>query len=235
MEGYIKIKFGREESMSNETFSTQKPVSIVPSGYFGDSPDNIVTIENFLTDKELSILYYFAISIKEWDYTETEYNENGTMTYDSEYWKDRVASAETIGKQTSRVVPIMRGIANRAKPIIDNFFNVNAYSTGPCIVKWMPGQYQSPHADKELHEGLDAGKPNSFPHYDIGCIYYLNDDYEGGELYFPNQGIEIKPKPGNLYFFPGDRYYVHGVKEIISGNRYTCPTFWTVASFGEKK
>jgi hypothetical protein len=34
-------------------------VSITPSGFFGDSPDNIVTLENFMTEEELSRLNAF--------------------------------------------------------------------------------------------------------------------------------------------------------------------------------
>jgi Uncharacterized iron-regulated protein len=84
------------------------------------------------------------------------------------------------------------------------------------------------HADKELHEGPDAGTPNDFPHYDIASLFYFNDDYEGGELFFPIQGIEFKPVGGSAYFFPGDKGYIHGVRPIISGGRYTSPFFWQI-------
>jgi len=47
-------------------------------------------------------------------------------------------------------------------------------------------------------------------------------------LYFPKQGLEFKPKAGSAYFFPGDLHYIHGVKEIKSGVRYTCPRFWII-------
>ena len=116
----------------------------------------------------------------------------------------------------------------RLEPIIENFFNVKVSPTGETIVRWLPGQFQNPHADKELHEGDDAGTPNDFPYYDIASLFYLNDDYEGGELYFPLQDIQFKPKRGAAYFFPGDMNYVHGVTEIKNGIRYTCPFFWEI-------
>jgi hypothetical protein len=44
--------------------------------------------------------------------------------------------------------------------------------------------------------------------YDLASLFYFNDEYEGGELYFPVQhGIEFQPKAGAAYFFPGDRHY----------------------------
>jgi hypothetical protein len=208
--------------------------SITPSGFFGSSADNIVEIENFMTKEELEKIFTFAKSIKHWDYTETHYNEDGTITYESEYWKDRVATQKTIDEHDLTISPAITEIVNRLKIIVDDFFQVDALQTPPAIVRWLPGQFQNPHADKELHEGDNAGKPNDFPHYDLAGLFYLNDDYEGGELYFPKQGIQFKPKPGAAYFFPGDLNYVHGVTEIKSGIRYTCPFFWTIMSHRDK-
>lgn len=203
-------------------------VSITPSGFFGNSPDNIVALENFMTDEELSYLNNFIRQNTSWDITETHYNENGTVIYDSDYWANRVATYPTIEKSDPKVPEIIQGMVERLKIEVDKFFNVDANPTSPAMVRWLPGQFQMPHADKELHEGPDAGKPNDFPHYDIAGLFYINDDYEGGELYFPNQGIRFKPKAGAAYFFPGDMNYVHGVSEVKSGIRYTVPFFWTI-------
>ena len=207
--------------------------SITPSGYFGSSSSNIVEIENFMTKEELQKISDFARSISEWDHTETHYDSEGTVIYESEYWKDRVATQNTIEKQDPTICPIITEIVNRLKIIVNDFFQVNALQTPPAIVRWLPGQFQHPHADKELHEGDNAGKPNDFPYYDLAGLFYLNDDYEGGELYFPKQGIQFKPKAGAAYFFPGDLNYIHGVTKITSGIRYTCPFFWTILSHRE--
>lgn len=209
-------------------------VSITPSGFFGDSPDNIVTLENFMTDHEISTLGNFIRNNTEWDITETHYNENGTVIYDAGYWADRVATYPTIQKVDPHIPEVIEGMVARLKVEVDKFFSVDALPTSPAMVRWLPGQLQMPHADKELHTGPDAGKPNDFPYYDIAGLFYLNDDYEGGELYFPNQNIKFKPKAGAAYFFPGDKNYIHGVTEIKSGIRYTVPFFWTILSHKEK-
>jgi hypothetical protein len=94
---------------------------------------------------------------------------------------------------------------------------------------------QWPHADKELHEGPDAGQPGNFPWYDLGTIFYLNEDYEGGRLHFPKQDVAIKPKKKAAYFFPGDLNYIHGVDVITEGVRYTSPWFWTISKLGRDK
>lgn len=208
----------------------KNPVSITPSGFFGSSSDKVIKIDNFLTDEELETISNFARNIKEWDITRTHYNEDGTIIYESEYWKDRVATLNTLKRQNPIVPTMIKRASKRLKIEIEEEYNVTVDPTNPTIVRWLPGQLQNPHADKELHEGEDAGKSNDFPWYDIGSLFYLNEDYEGGELYFPNQSLEFKPKPGSAFFFPGDMNYIHGVKEIKSGIRYTCPLFWTIVS-----
>lgn len=212
------------------------PVSITPSGFFGNSKENIVEIENFLTDAELEKLNNFIRNNEVWDVTETHYNDEGTVIYDSDYWKDRVVTYPNIMTIDPSVIETIQGVLDRFKPEVDKFFDVDCAATSPAMVRWLPGQKQMPHADKELHEGEDAGKPNDFPWYDIAGLFYLNDDYEGGELYFPLQGVQFKPKTGAVYFFPGDKEYIHGVTEITSGIRYTVPFFWTIIKHtGEKQ
>lgn len=203
-------------------------VSITPSGFFGSSPDNIVSLENFMTEEELEYLDDFSKKITEWDATESVYNDEGLCIYDASYWADRVATDNTLNKIDPKVVEVIRGMQARLKVEVDKFFKVDALPTSAALVRWLPGQYQHPHADKELHIGNDAGKPNDFPYYDLSGLFYLNDDYEGGELYFPQHGIQFKPKKGAAYFFPGDMNYIHGVTEITFGIRYVCPFFWTI-------
>jgi hypothetical protein len=210
-------------------------VSITPSGYFGKDADMIQARENFMTPEELEFLSNAAKNIKVWDITETHYNEEGTIIYDSKYWEDRVATSRSLDLNDERINPMITTLQQRLKEEVDSFFGVDALPTSTAIVRWLPGQLQMPHADKELHEGDDAGKPNDFPWYDIAGLFYLNNDYEGGELYFPNQGIQFKPKAGGAYFFPGDMNYVHGVTEINSGIRYVIPFFFTILSHKEKK
>lgn len=203
-------------------------VSITPSGFFGNSPDNIVRLENFMTQEELDYLDKFARQNDSWDVTETHYNDEGTVIYDSSYWENRVATENTLNSVDPKVVEVIKGMQARLKVEVDKFFNVDAAPTSAALVRWLPGQLQQPHADKELHIGEDEGKPNDFPYYDLAGLFYLNDDYEGGELYFPKQGIQFKPKKGAAYFFPGDLQYIHGVTEITSGIRYVSPFFWTI-------
>ena len=219
---------------SNNVANFNSP-SITPSGFFGDSDKNIVEVENAITEQEQKVLLEFARNNNSFDDIPTEFNENGTVIYDERPWVNRVITGEQLIKNGEHdIIKIVTNIVNRFKIIIEDFFEVKATPTGPAIVRWPVGARQEPHADKELHEGEDAGTPNSFPWYDLGTVFYLNDDYIGGELYFPKQGVEFKPKPRAGYFFPGDMNYIHGVRPIIDGCRYTLPYFWTIHELPEK-
>ena len=59
----------------------------------------------------------------------------------------------------------------------------------------------------------------------LSCICYLNDDYEGGELEFPNFKIKIKPEPGMLILFPSSYPYLHVAHPIKKGTKYSLVTW----------
>ena len=146
-----------------------------------------------------------------------------------------MAGGSTLQKYAPDIFQMIDRMMDRLTKEVNVFFRVDAFPTSPTVVRWVPGNFQHPHADKELHKYEKwgghpdrEGQPNDFPFYDIAGLFYLNDDYEGGELYFPEQDIQFKPKPGAAYFFPGDRNYIHGITEITSGERYTCPFFFTI-------
>jgi hypothetical protein len=216
------------QAIANDWNKHNAPKSITPSGFFGDSSDNIVELENFLTTEERERLISFALNNKIWDHTETHADEDGLVLYDADIWKDRVCTYNSLMASDPTILELINSMIARLKIEVDKFFDVDAKETGPAIVRWPIGARQEPHADKEFHTGIEQGRANDFPWYDLSGLFYFNDDYEGGELYFPQHGIEFKPKAGAAYFFPGDRFYTHGVRPVKSGNRFTSPFFWTI-------
>jgi hypothetical protein len=58
----------------------------------------------------------------------------------------------------------------------------------------------------------------------VSLVGYLNDDYEGGELYFRLQNLNIKPKAGDLYIFPSTYIYPHRAMPVKSGIKYSLVT-----------
>ena len=57
-------------------------------------------------------------------------------------------------------------------------------------------------------------------HRRISTVYYLNDDYTGGEIKFPRFGITYKPKANQMIVFPSTYVYNHSVSPVIEGERY---------------
>jgi predicted 2-oxoglutarate/Fe(II)-dependent dioxygenase YbiX len=91
------------------------------------------------------------------------------------------------------------------------------------------------HADAE---GYYGSNPEPLKNYDPGnqmsevlneysSILYLNDNYQGGELYFEEIDLLIKPKVNQLVFFPSGSEFRHEVKPVLSGDRYTLASFYT--------
>lgn len=200
--------------------------SLVESGYFGKSKDNIVVLENFVDLEDLKKIQSFLPTINEWASSgENEYDEDGvTVLYNADYWKDRQCSGDLILKLNKEIYEIVEKYILKMKLYLENKFKVELSSRPPVFIKWPVDTYQEPHADKELPDG---GR-NSFPNYDINSLIYYNDDFDGGELYYPQYDFEIKPKPGLAVAHPGDRYYLHGVRRITSGLRWTTPSFYTI-------
>jgi hypothetical protein len=55
----------------------------------------------------------------------------------------------------------------------------------------------------------------------ISVLVYLNDEFEGGETYFPRMdGLSIKPKAGDIAVFPSTYIYEHASQDMISGVKY---------------
>jgi len=52
----------------------------------------------------------------------------------------------------------------------------------------------------------------------VSFKYFINDNYDGGEIEFVNLGIKIKPKSGQLLIHPAEHDYLE--HEVKNGNKY---------------
>jgi hypothetical protein len=88
--------------------------------------------------------------------------------------------------------------------------------------KWEPGAWARKHSDNTDHDGNSG----AFTRSRYAGFLYLNDDFEGGVLGFPDQNIKIKPQVGMLAVFDGGFNNMHEVSLITKGTRYTIGSFW---------
>jgi len=56
---------------------------------------------------------------------------------------------------------------------------------------------------------------------DVSFLFYLNDQYGGGELEFYDLGLTIKPKKGMMIAFPSYKDFAHKVHPVTWGHRYS--------------
>jgi predicted 2-oxoglutarate/Fe(II)-dependent dioxygenase YbiX len=98
------------------------------------------------------------------------------------------------------------------------------------ILHYGVGGHYIPHVDAETLYKDDLGHDvwEKTLDRDLSIVYFLNDDFAGGELVFPDLDLLIKPEAGTLVCFPSDHNFVHGVRPVTSGHRYTIVTWMRV-------
>lgn len=170
----------------------------------------IHVISNALNEDELKYLNDlcrsttqegWAAFYDDWDFSKDE--DSVAQTY-RDYWFDKSLAINDR--------PFCENLIERVRPFFGDGYSLPVF-----------GEL---HRQK-IGDGMDE-------HHDMGSrsallrsmIFYINDDYEGGELYFPALEFEYKPKPGDFVTFPSYEKYTHGVKPVLSGSaRYVMSGF----------
>ena len=133
---------------------------------------------------------------------------------------------------TSVVRERLRGLEDASvHALINPFYDVEVRDIEPSqILHYGVGGHYIPHVDAEtLYKddiGLDMWEKTL--DRDLSVVYFLNDDFVGGELIFPDLDLVVKPEAGMLVCFPSDHHYVHGVNPVTSGHRYTVVTWMRI-------
>lgn len=134
--------------------------------------------------------------------------------------------------------PVMPQVAALLKRIVTDI--INPYygfeikdAELPQLLCYGVGGHYHPHVDAEgiwvNPDGTKEWRKNI--DRDLSVLLYLNDDYEGGELVFPELHIRIRPKKGMLIAFPSTHHYLHGVEPVTNGERFAIVTWMTVKGY----
>ena len=95
---------------------------------------------------------------------------------------------------------------------------------------WKQGDSMEAHADNcwqaDAPEEIKSQKHPTW-YRDFSGIFYLNDDYEGGEIVFKNLDLSIKPKKGMFVGFKANDEYTHQVMPIKNTDRYTIAVWYS--------
>lgn len=114
---------------------------------------------------------------------------------------------------------------------IDPFYAVRVRDREPPqVLHYGTGGHYIPHVDAETlfkdDSGLDLWEKSL--DRDLSVVYFLNDDFVGGELVFPGLDLVVPPRAGTLVCFPADHNYIHGVNPVTAGRRFTLVTWMRV-------
>jgi len=114
---------------------------------------------------------------------------------------------------------------------INKFYDVDVVAINPQMAEISEGgKNDGLHCDSVQLDGSPWDDGNKMlEDLEFSALVYLNasgSDYSGGNIYFPNQELNISPKTGQLIFFRGDINHPHGVSEVTSGKRYALVLFY---------
>jgi len=162
------------------------------------------------------------------------WNENSGVLIDG---------VETIDK-TLKDVNVFEVPYKLSKTLLENhtspkqaFFNIvgnKLYTALDVIEKDYMSHYQVVANEHDIYYIMKYEEDNFFtthvddsPEYPrtVSSVFYLNSDYEGGEIEFPRFGIKYKPAGNDVIMFPSNYIYDHKVHKVTSGDRYAVVTW----------
>lgn len=161
----------------------------------GNSVDNIQITENVLSKEEHKQLLDYTINVSSWE---------------TQPWGVKILLSKEMPEE---IINMLEKIFKIAHKKCTDFYNVNLYDVEKKqipLVKFEKGYKMNEHADT-------AG--------DFAAIYYINDDYEGGQINFMDHNLKIKPKANSFITFPSNSDYWHEVLENTGKERYSS-TLW---------
>jgi len=123
---------------------------------------------------------------------------------------------------------------NTVKNIINPFYQVEVDSSEiPQVLSYGIGGHYRPHIDGESIWMTPRGEKiwKKSTNRDLSILYFLNNDFEGGDFIFPELKIRIRPEPGMMVCFPSNHHYSHGVEKITKGKRYSIVSWATIKGF----
>lgn len=204
-------------------------------GVLGITRNKIVEVPNFV-DKEIaaSMIKYFESQADRWG--PIAFFGSGGMG---------LAPNDPSLTEYGLYATFFADLKDKFKSAVESVFEREVRPNTSHAQKWDVGGFAAPHSDNSDHEG----NPNPFEINKYVGILYLNDDYDGGELYFVDEDydhhnpgdfgvkLEFKPTACSWVVFPGGVENIHGVREITKGTRYTMVSFWDFAEleYDEKR
>lgn len=167
--------------------------------------EDIYVYKNFISEYELEEINSFILSLNESDWHE----DNKDIK-----WMLRTENTK-----------ILEPIRDRIVNLADSDMTIGSNT---ALIKMKKGYSWGVHQDDynfkdvvEKSKSYNEGDPFDLVDISVyGIVIYFNN-FDGGEIYYPEQNIEYKPKPGDMVIHGSGFNCRHGVKEILSDVRYS--------------
>lgn len=139
--------------------------------------DGIYEITNFISTEDQEDLMAMFESIKEEDWWEDN------PVYTTSFW---------YGKRKSIKHPILSDTDKKIKDLFKSYSTITPISN---VCRYSEGEFLEAHTDSY------SESPDNKIFY--GIVIYWNDNYEGGEIYYPEINFTVKPKERSLILHHG--------------------------------
>lgn len=196
---------------------------------FEEVTEDILWIKDFLTKEEIDFVWNIINNSSQPDW-EVEYLGNLKNFCLEKFGRDDVENLVAEGKfeitqnWADKNLNInhhkeQNVFYERLAEMIRNSYPSLELSGLATIQRMQPGVELKSHTDQHTDPSI---------HY--ATIIYINDDYVAGELFFNNLDISLRPKPGDMLFFPGNEKHEHGVRHVGEG-----PIRYVIVGFVKEK
>lgn len=197
------------ESILNDVSITQNNIEIDDvTQILGTGPDSIKIIKNFVDKNELELLK----NLCDFHYKDIKFNQI---------------------KEADLLIPKYK---EKIKNTVEKIFGFKLEHDDLANEMNLTMNYlngRKPNFATDVHTDTLTDIENNMKYAwsgHISNLLYINDNYSGGELYFPHHKIKIKPEPGMLVSFPGNWFNRHGILPA-SDFRYAINIFLKISNF----
>lgn len=138
---------------------------------------------------------------------------------------NRVTAIVDQGPMRDRIIELVRKAYARE---VEPFFHCKLVSLEtPQVLRYTKGSHYKPHSDSDIID-TKSRKWKKVQDRDYSLLIYLDENFEGGDLIFPNFNFRLRPRAGMLAAFPSDCRYLHGAMPVHSGIRHAIVSWCAV-------
>ena len=173
----------------------------------------IKVIQNTLPDNEVNqFLDLRHYQPKKYIATAGTEKKIDTNTRDANFIQIPLCAEPIVKNLTNKVTELVTDYRNNQRFDIQNELKIDGE---PSFVCYENQKGYVPHVDAWTYDSTVRL---------ITAITYFNDDYEGGELFFPELNYYITPPRNSTIIFPSSRLFLHGARKVY-GSKMIC-AFW---------